>query len=55
MTNQAIIPKEEESKELTKSDVFKPTPAMRIWLDTAIQLETGSITEVAEVCKITRQ
>lgn len=55
MIDQAITTKEEESKELTKSDVFKPTPAMRIWLDTAIQLETDSITEIAEACKITRQ
>lgn len=43
-----------ESKELTKSDVFKPTPAMRIWLDTAIDIVSDSPTDIAEKSQLSR-
>lgn len=43
-----------ESKELTKSDVFKPTPHMLLWVDTAIEIVSDSPTEIAEKSKISR-
>lgn len=41
--------------EVTKSDVFQPTPHMKVWLDTAMQLESDSITDIAEACNISRK
>lgn len=38
-----------ESKDVAQ---FLPTPHMIVWLDTAIQLETDSITEIAEVSRV---
>lgn len=43
-----------ESKDLTKSDVFTPTPGMQLWLITAMQLETDSITDIAQACQMSR-
>lgn len=42
------------SEELTKSDVYQPTPHMIVWLDTAIQLMTDSVSDISEACKISR-
>lgn len=44
-----------ELKNLTPTKVFQPTPAMRIWLETALQLMTDSITEIEVASKITAQ
>jgi len=43
-----------ESIESTKSDVFTPTPHMIVWLDTAMQLETDSPTDISEKSGIDR-
>lgn len=42
------------SEKITKQKEWKPTPAMRVWIDTAIQNETDSITDISEACKISR-
>lgn len=48
-------PPTELTKELTDVAQFKPTPAMRIWLDTAIQTESDSPTEIAAASQLSRQ
>ena len=45
---------EEKSKELTETKDFVPTPAMRIWLETAIELTTDSPKEIAEASQLSR-
>ena len=44
-----------ESKNLTKEKIFKPTPHMIVWLDTALRLMTDNITEIERESKITAQ
>lgn len=44
-----------ESRELTQDKEFVPTPAMRVWLDTAVKLMTDNITEIETESKITAQ
>jgi hypothetical protein len=44
-----------KSTELTKKKEFKPTPAMKVWLDTAVELASDSPTEIAEKSKLTKQ
>lgn len=49
-----------EPKEITAKDAeivaqFEPTPAMRLWLDTAVKLISDSPTEIANESKIARQ
>lgn len=43
------------SKNFTTSDDFKPTPAMRVWVDAAIETMSDNISEIAKVCKVSRQ
>lgn len=48
------------TKEVTKDDVYNPTPTMLIWLDVAIQIRSDSPSEIVEACRqmgtsITRQ
>lgn len=45
----------ETSPTVTNVAQFQPTPHMIVWLDTAIQLETDSITEIAEASNIARK
>ena len=50
----------DQTNELTKSDVFKPTATMVVWIDTAIEIVSDSPTEIEAKCKenntpITRQ
>lgn len=40
---------------MTKNSDYQPTPAMRVWLDSAIELLTDNITEISKHCKVTRQ
>lgn len=54
MTNQAITTKDDTLTKSTKSDVFNPTPHMKVWLDTAIQLETDSPTDISDKSGIDR-
>lgn len=57
--SEALEVNTEPSTEVTPTvtDVaqFQPTPHMIVWLDTAIQLETDSITEIAEESHIARK
>lgn len=41
-------------RDTTKSDVYKPLPSQKVWLYTALQLETDSITDIARACGIDR-
>jgi len=43
------------SQKITKNDNFQPTPAMTIWLDTAIQNVIANTSEIAKKCNISRQ
>ena len=43
------------SKTLSHSDSFRPSPAMSVWLDTALELMTLNVTVIAEKCQISRQ
>lgn len=45
---------EELSKPSTELATFTPTPAMRIWLDTAIDMQSDSITDIANACQLSR-
>lgn len=40
--------------ESTKNDVFAPTPHMKVWLETAMQLETDSPTDISDKSGIDR-
>jgi hypothetical protein len=42
------------SKTTTEPAPFDPTPGMRIWLDTAIELQSDNISEIAEKCSMAR-
>lgn len=42
------------SIESTKPEVFSPTPHMIVWLDTAMQLETDSPTDISDKSGIDR-
>lgn len=44
-----------KSKDLTITKEFKPTPAMRIWIDTDIRLMTDNVSEIERESKITAQ
>lgn len=44
-----------KSTQLTEVKEFQPTPAMRVWLDTAIKTESDSITDIEKASKITAQ
>lgn len=44
----------ELSKESTEIEVFKPTPHMIVWIDTAIQMIGESIESIATECGIDR-
>lgn len=44
-----------KTNEFTQLQDFKPTPAMVIWLDTAVELLTDNISEISEKCKVSRQ
>lgn len=48
-------PVEKPSKDLTEQKEFIPTPAMVVWLDTAIELASDSPTEIANNCQVKRQ
>lgn len=52
--NSAIIAQDKIS-ELTKPKDFNPTPAMRVWVDTAVALVSDSPTEIANECKVSRE
>ena len=54
MTDQAIIKNNEALQNATNSDVYKPLPSQIVWLDTALQLETDSITDIEQACGIDR-
>lgn len=43
------------SNDLSKREEFTPSPAMRLWLDTSIQLMTDNISLISDQCKVTRQ
>ncbi len=43
------------TRNLTANSRFEPTPAMRFWLDSAVELLTDNITEISKHCKVTRQ
>lgn len=51
--NEKQIEPATENQTIEKE--FNPTPGMRIWLDTAIELQTDVITEIADTCKMARQ
>ena len=42
------------SEKITKQKEWRPTPYMEKWIDTAIQNDTYSITDISEACKISR-
>jgi hypothetical protein len=44
-----------KSKNFTHQLNFEPTPAMRVWLDKSIELETDDISKIALSCKVSRQ
>lgn len=44
-----------ESTGLTPKSEFRPTPHMLVWLDTALNLMTDSITEIEVASQITAQ
>jgi hypothetical protein len=51
MTNNAVEKKKEVSLDKPTEEVkFKPTPHMMVWLDTALQLDTDNVTEIAQAC-----
>lgn len=52
MTSQLT---KQEKKDLTIQKEFTPTPAMIVWLDTALQLMTDNISEIERQSKITAQ
>lgn len=52
MTSQLA---KQEKKDLTIQKEFTPTPAMIVWLDTALQLMTDNISEIERASKITAQ
>ena len=41
-------------KDLAKPQEFKPTPAMRVWLDTAVKLMSDNLSEIERECQISR-
>jgi hypothetical protein len=43
-----------ELEKLTDITKWKPTPGMQLWLNTAIQLESDSVSEIATECKMSR-
>lgn len=45
----------DQTKDLTEIKEFKPSPGMQLWLERSIELETDSITDIAEACKMSRQ
>lgn len=45
----------QDSKDLSIQKEFKPTPAMIVWLDTAIRLTSDNIAEIARTSQITEQ
>lgn len=46
---------DQNTTELTEQKKFEPTPHMRVWLDTAVQLMTDNITEIETASKVTAQ
>lgn len=46
---------QKHSKDLSKEKEFHPTPAMIVWLDTAVRLMTDNVKEIEREAKITEQ
>lgn len=42
------------NRSVTTQD-FQPTPAMTVWLDTAVENLSNNVVEIAEKCNISRQ
>lgn len=42
-------------KKYTETNIFQPTPAMRVWLDVATELLSDNVSEIAKECKVSRQ
>lgn len=55
MKKQNKVSTKKSSKELTKQKEWRPTPAMIVWIDTAVRLMTDNITEIEQESKITAQ
>ena len=55
MKNDIVAQQNNLTNNLTNEVKFEPTPHMLVWLDTALRLETDSISEISQKCKITRQ
>lgn len=53
-----VATKKTDTKQLlalpTDEEVFKPTPAMRIWVATSAQLVTDNISEISKECRLDR-
>lgn len=43
------------TNNLTNEQEFEPTPAMVIWVDTAVNILSTNISEISEQCKVSRQ
>jgi hypothetical protein len=44
----------EKVKELAKTTTFKITPAMKVWVNTAIDLVTDNVSMISSACNISR-
>ena len=49
------IKRQNKSIVSTKEKKWKPTPAMRIWLDAAIRSEYSEVSKIAEECGLDRK
>ena len=55
MKDLKTLPPPEKSLESTIEKVWKPTPAMQVWLDAAIRSDSDSITKISEESGLDRK